>query len=88
MADHMRLDGKLAEAEQRIAAARAEAMAEVETVAAEAARDIVARLAGVAIAVAIGAVVYGGVLMLIFPELARKIAGLLARNRSATESVT
>ncbi|MDX2306626.1 MAG: lipopolysaccharide biosynthesis protein [Hyphomicrobium sp.] len=42
----------------------------------------------VAIAVAIGAVVYGGVLMLIFPELARKIAGLLARNRSATESVT
>ena len=42
-----RLDKKLAEAEERIAAARGEAMAEVETVAAEAAQDIVQRLAGV-----------------------------------------
>lgn len=42
-----RLDTKLTEAEERIAAARAEAMAEVETVAAKAAQDIVARLAGV-----------------------------------------
>ena len=42
-----RLDTKLAEAEERIAAARGEAMAEVETVAAEAAQDIVQRLAGV-----------------------------------------
>ena len=44
-----RLDAKLAEAEERIAAARGEAMAEVETVAAEAAQDIVQRLAGVSV---------------------------------------
>jgi F-type H+-transporting ATPase subunit b len=42
-----RLDTRLADAEQRIAAARAEAMAEVANVATEAAQDIVARLAGV-----------------------------------------
>lgn len=42
-----RLDKKLAEAEERIAAARGEALTEVETVAAEAAQDIVKRLAGI-----------------------------------------
>ncbi|NNC58582.1 MAG: ATPase [Erythrobacter sp.] len=42
-----RLDKKLAEAEQRIAAARGAAMTEVEAVAAEAAQDIVRRLAGI-----------------------------------------
>ena len=42
-----RLDKKLDEAEQRIAGARAEAMAELEAVASEAAQDIVQRLAGV-----------------------------------------
>lgn len=42
-----RLDIKLEEAEQRIRAARDEAMTEVETVAAEAAQDIVRRIAGV-----------------------------------------
>ena len=42
-----RLDKKLAEAEQRIAAARSDAMTEVEAVAAEAAQDIVRRLAGI-----------------------------------------
>ncbi|MEC7398628.1 MAG: ATPase, partial [Pseudomonadota bacterium] len=42
-----RLDTRLAEAEQRIAASREEAMGEIETVAAEAAQDIVQRLAGI-----------------------------------------
>ncbi|MCR2834589.1 F0F1 ATP synthase subunit B family protein [Parerythrobacter lacustris] len=46
-ATQKRLDTRLADAEQRIAAARAEAMTEVEGVAAEAAQDIVARVAGV-----------------------------------------
>jgi F0F1-type ATP synthase membrane subunit b/b' len=41
-----RLDTKLAEAEAAIEAARSSAMAEVEGVAADAARDIVARVAG------------------------------------------
>jgi len=41
-----RLDKKLAEAEQRIAEARGAAMSEVELVAAEAAQDIVSRIAG------------------------------------------
>ncbi len=41
-----KLDAKLAEAEERIAAARTSAMAEIEGVAADATRDIVARLAG------------------------------------------
>lgn len=45
-----RLDKKLTEAEERIAAARGDAMAEIETVAAEAAQDIVQRLAGVKVA--------------------------------------
>ena len=40
------LDVQLAEAEERIAAARSSAMAEIEGVAADATRDIVARLAG------------------------------------------
>ncbi|ABC63597.1 hypothetical protein [Erythrobacter litoralis] len=44
-----RLDKKLAEAEQRIAGARSDALAEIETVAAEAAQDIVQRLAGVSV---------------------------------------
>lgn len=44
-----RLDKKLAEAEQKIAEARGSAMAEVEDVAADAARDIVARLAGASV---------------------------------------
>ena len=42
-----KLDAKLAEAEKRIAASRDTAMAEIEAVAAEAAQDIVQRLAGV-----------------------------------------
>ncbi|MBU7580624.1 MAG: ATPase [Porphyrobacter sp.] len=41
-----RLDARLAEAETAIAAARTSAMAEIEGVAADAARDIVARVAG------------------------------------------
>ena len=41
-----RLDAKLAEAETEIEAARTSAMAEIENVAADATRDIVARLAG------------------------------------------
>lgn len=41
-----RLDTKLAEAETAIDAARTSAMAEIEDVAADAARDIVARIAG------------------------------------------
>lgn len=44
-----KIDAKLAEAGDRIAAARDTAMAEIETVAAEAAQDIVQRLAGVKI---------------------------------------
>jgi F-type H+-transporting ATPase subunit b len=44
-----RLDKKLSEAEERIAEARGAAMAEVESVAAEAAQDIVARLAGASV---------------------------------------
>jgi F-type H+-transporting ATPase subunit b len=46
----VKLDAKLAEAETRIATARDTAMAEIETVAAEAAQDIVQRLAGVKVA--------------------------------------
>ncbi|QKG71823.1 F0F1 ATP synthase subunit B family protein [Erythrobacter mangrovi] len=42
-----RLDTKLADAETRIAEARAAALTEVESVAVEAAQDIVSRLAGV-----------------------------------------
>lgn len=42
----MRLDARLEEAEARIEAARASAMSEIELVATEAARDIVAKLAG------------------------------------------
>ncbi|MEM6858772.1 MAG: ATPase [Pseudomonadota bacterium] len=42
----VRLDAKLAEAETEIEAARISAMAEIENVAADATRDIVARLAG------------------------------------------
>lgn len=45
-----KLDAKLAEAETRIAASRDAAMGEIEAVAAEAAQDIVQRLAGVKIA--------------------------------------
>lgn len=45
-----KIDAKLAEAESRIATARDAAMDEVETVAAEAAQDIVQRLAGVKVA--------------------------------------
>lgn len=41
-----RLDARLAEAEAEITAARTSAMAEIENVAADAARDIVARIAG------------------------------------------
>jgi len=44
-----RLDKKLAEAEDRIAEARTAALTEVEAVAAEAAQDIVSRLAGVSV---------------------------------------
>ena len=43
------IDQRLAEAEQRIAGARAGALEEIETVATEAAGDIVARLAGVTV---------------------------------------
>lgn len=46
----VKIDAKLAEAETRIAASRDAAMAEIEAVAAEAAQDIVQRLAGVKIA--------------------------------------
>ena len=46
----VKIDAKLAEAETRIAASRDAAMGEIETVAAEAAQDIVQRLAGVKIA--------------------------------------
>ncbi|MDE8650324.1 ATPase [Novosphingobium album (ex Liu et al. 2023)] len=49
VAVHARLDAHLAEAEARIAAARDGAMAEIETVASEAAGDIVARIAGVTV---------------------------------------
>lgn len=45
-----KIDAKLAEAETRIASARDAAMGEIEAVAAEAAQDIVQRLAGVKIA--------------------------------------
>jgi len=45
-----RLDGRIAEAEAGIAAARTSAMAEIEGVAADATRDIVARLAGAEVA--------------------------------------
>lgn len=45
-ATQARLDAHLAEAEAGIAAARTSAMAEIEAVAADAARDIVARIAG------------------------------------------
>lgn len=48
-AAQVRLDKKLAEAEDRIAEARTAALTEVEAVAAEAAQDIVARLAGVSV---------------------------------------
>ncbi|MEP3051504.1 MAG: ATPase [Erythrobacter sp.] len=44
-----RIDKKLAEADTAIAAARTAAMAEVETVAAEATQDIVSRLAGASV---------------------------------------
>jgi F-type H+-transporting ATPase subunit b len=40
------LDARTAEAEQRIAAARSAALSEIDTLAAEAARDIVFRVAG------------------------------------------
>jgi F-type H+-transporting ATPase subunit b len=43
------LDARIANADQRIAAARDGALGEIETVASEAASDIVARLAGVAV---------------------------------------
>jgi len=42
-----KVDARLTEAEERIAAARSQALAEIEDVAAEAAQDIVVRLAGV-----------------------------------------
>lgn len=45
----VKIDAKLAEAEARIAASREAAMGEIEAVAAEAAQDIVQRLAGVKI---------------------------------------
>ena len=45
----IRIDATIAEAEGRIAAARAAAMGEVEGVAAEAAQDIVNRLAGISV---------------------------------------
>ena len=44
------IDSKIADAEARIAAARASAAAEIETVASEAAQDIVARIAGLQVA--------------------------------------
>lgn len=43
------IDGKLAEAENRIALARRSASAEIEDVAADAARDIVSRIAGLSL---------------------------------------
>ena len=43
------IDARLGEAEARINAARASALAEIETVASEAAGDIVSRLAGLTI---------------------------------------
>jgi F-type H+-transporting ATPase subunit b len=43
------LDARIDEADQRIAAARNSALGEIETVASEAASDIVARLAGVSV---------------------------------------
>lgn len=46
----VKIDAKLAEAETRIATSRDAAMGEIEAVAAEAAQDIVQRLAGVKIA--------------------------------------
>lgn len=46
----VKIDAKLAEAETRIAASRDAAMSEIEAVAAEAAQDIVQRLAGVKVA--------------------------------------
>lgn len=46
----VKIDAKLAEAETRIAASRDAAMGEIEAVAAEAAQDIVQRLAGVKVA--------------------------------------
>ncbi|MBD59698.1 MAG: ATPase [Citromicrobium sp.] len=42
-----RLDKKLEEADQRIAASREDALGEIESVATEAAQDIVARIAGI-----------------------------------------
>jgi len=45
-----RLDARLEQAEARIAAARAAAATEIETVASEATQDIVARLAGISVA--------------------------------------
>ena len=45
-ATNQELDARMAEAEARIAAAQASALGEIEAVAAEAARDIVARVAG------------------------------------------
>jgi F-type H+-transporting ATPase subunit b len=50
-----RLDTRLAEAEAAINAARTSAMAEIENVAADAARDIVARIAGAEIEPAVAA---------------------------------
>ena len=44
-----KLDAEMEEAEARIAASRKEAAAEIERVASEATRDIVARLAGIAV---------------------------------------
>ena len=44
-----RLDKKLDEADQELAAARAEAMGEIEAVATDAAQDIVARIAGITV---------------------------------------
>ncbi len=43
------IDARLSEAEARIASARESALAEIETVAADAANDIVQRLAGIAV---------------------------------------
>lgn len=44
--EQARLDARLSEAEAAVAAARTSALAEIESVAADAARDIVARVAG------------------------------------------
>jgi|TARA_R100000049_G_C1954558_1_gene106382 F-type H+-transporting ATPase subunit b len=44
-----RLDKKLDEADQELAAARAQAMGEIEAVATDAAQDIVARIAGITV---------------------------------------